>query len=166
MRHWRTSACHLYLSFDRISSSMAFVSGREPQDLMMARIEQKQAEHTQHVLRALPLLIMFLRGIGGPQSNSQDTSVSSSLATPEHISESVPVLPCVGHCVKESCSSVAHESCHSAKSSVGVSFSAGDVHEADMAPGTQTRGRRGTQMKPCTTEAKQNAATNQMFAIA
>ena len=76
------------------------------------------------------------------------------------------MVPCVGHCVKDSCSSVAHESCHSAKSSVGVCFSATDVQEPGMAPGTETRVRRGTQMKLRTQEEKHNVATDTMFVIA
>ena len=102
IRHWRTNACHLFLSFERISASMALVSGRAFQDLLIARIEQKQAGHTQHELRALPLLIIFLRGIGGPQSNSQHASVSSSFPTVTHASESVPALFCAGHCDEDS----------------------------------------------------------------
>ena len=148
-RHCRASACHLYLSFDRMSSNMAFVSGREPQDLMMARTEQKQARHTQHVLRALPLLIMLLRGIEGPQS-TRKTRACRPPWPRWRTSQSLRLYcrawatawrnrarPC----------HTSHESCHSANSSLGVGLSEPDAQAPDMAPGTETRVRRGKQAK-------------------
>ena len=94
MRHWRTNACHRILSFLRIWSNMALDSGFEPKDRVMARMAQTQARHAQHVLRALPLLTMCFRGIGGPQSNSQVTNVSASLMTLAYTSESVAAPVC------------------------------------------------------------------------
>ena len=109
MRQFRTSACHRNLSLDRISSSIFLVSGLLPQDRMIARIAQKQGGHTQHKLREFPLLIMFLRGMGGPQSNSHVTRVSSSLATLVQSWDGV-LVSCAGHCVPASMSSVAESS--------------------------------------------------------
>ena len=86
------------------------------------------------MLRELPLLTMFLRGKGGPRSNSQETSVSSSsLVALLHSSESVPVVG-AGHCVLASLSSVAEESCHSAISSMDEGLSQEVVRDDDMLP--------------------------------
>jgi len=59
---------------------MALLSGVALQERMIALMAQKQGLQTQQTLLALPLLIMFLRGCGGPQSKSQCTSVSPSAA--------------------------------------------------------------------------------------
>ena len=154
-RHCRASACHLYLSFDRMSSNMAFVSGREPQDLMMARTEQKQARHTQHVLRALPLLIMLLRGIEGPQSTRKTRACRPPWPrwrTSHNLRLSAVGGPLRGGIVPVRATRV--ESCHSANSSLGVGLSEPDAPEPDMARGTQTRVRRGKQVKLHTQEKR------------
>ena len=149
------ATCHLYLSFDRMSSNMAFVSGWEPQDMMMARTEQKQARHTQHMLLALPLFIILLRGIEGPQSTRKTRACRPPWPrwrTSHNLRLSAVGGPLRGGIVPVRATRV--ESCHSANSSLGVGLSEPDAPEPDMARGTQTRVRRGKQVKLHTQEKR------------
>ena len=149
------ATCHLYLSFDRMSSNMAFVSGWEPQDMMMARTEQKQARHTQHMLLALPLFIILLRGIEGPQSTRKTRACRPPWPrwrTSQSLRLSAVGGPLRGGIVPVRATRV--ESCHSANSSLGVGLSEPDAPEPDMARGTQTRVRRGKQVKLHTQEKR------------
>ena len=149
------ATCHLYLSFDRTSSNMAFVSGWEPQDMMMARTEQKQARHTQHMLLALPLFIILLRGIEGPQSTRKTRACRPPWPrwrTSHNLRLSAVDWPLRGGIVPVRATRV--ESCHSANASLGVGLSEPDTPEPDMARGTQTRVRRGKQVKLHTQEKR------------
>ena len=79
MRHCLTSACQRGLSFTRMSSIVAFVSGVALHDLTLARVEQKHGLHTQVGHLVFALLTMSLRGMGGPQLKSHDKTWSGSL---------------------------------------------------------------------------------------